>query len=313
MNDNYRSFFIEYDYYSGGMVMPDRNFSYENYGFGFNGKPKDDEVKGEANHYDYGARIYDPRLNRWLSLDPLFRDYPSLSGYSAMGNNAVWIVDDDGRKIRIVYLDKEGTLQSYDYRSNLELPNNEYVRSTVKALNHLSLHNVGTADDAKSVIDDLTYSTSNDVFIFDGVSNILETGGVSLTPMNGVNRYLVNWDPAIGALLIDNQFNSTGEKQSPSTILIHELNHAINELKYPGAMQVLADIDDQWYGNLLERYTTTGIETDVAKFFKEGVRTNRFPVKGYITIDPTTTQEAVSTINMGSEIILNKSTSNYSW
>jgi hypothetical protein len=38
------------------------------YRFGFNGKEKDDEVKGEGNNLDFGARIYNSKFRRWLSL-----------------------------------------------------------------------------------------------------------------------------------------------------------------------------------------------------------------------------------------------------
>lgn len=32
---------------------------------------KDNEVKGSGNSLDFGARIYDSRLGKWLSTDPL--------------------------------------------------------------------------------------------------------------------------------------------------------------------------------------------------------------------------------------------------
>jgi RHS repeat-associated protein len=41
------------------------------YRYGFNGKGNDNEVKGIGNQQDYGMRIYDPRLGRFLSVDPL--------------------------------------------------------------------------------------------------------------------------------------------------------------------------------------------------------------------------------------------------
>lgn len=37
------------------------------YRYGFNGKENDNEVKGEGNQQDYGMRIYDPRLGKFLS------------------------------------------------------------------------------------------------------------------------------------------------------------------------------------------------------------------------------------------------------
>ncbi len=52
------------------------------YRFSFNGKEKDDETYGGSNEYDYGDRIYNPRLGRWLSLDPLIAKYAYLSPYN---------------------------------------------------------------------------------------------------------------------------------------------------------------------------------------------------------------------------------------
>jgi RHS repeat-associated protein len=69
------------------------------YRYGFNSMEKDNEIKVNGGSYDFGARIYDSRLGRWLSLDPLMAEYTSLSPYTGLGNNPVIIVDPDGRKI----------------------------------------------------------------------------------------------------------------------------------------------------------------------------------------------------------------------
>ena len=63
------------DYYAFGMQMPGRKLS-GGYRYGFNGKENDNEVKGEGNQQDYGFRFYDPRVGRFLSLDPLQKNYP---------------------------------------------------------------------------------------------------------------------------------------------------------------------------------------------------------------------------------------------
>ncbi len=70
--------------------------------FGFNGKEKDNEVKGVGNSYDFGARIHDPRLGRWLSLDPLMKKYPDLSPYCFVANTPIGAKDADGRDIIIL-------------------------------------------------------------------------------------------------------------------------------------------------------------------------------------------------------------------
>ena len=88
----------EKDYYPVGMVMPERNFSYENYAFGFNGMLKDDEVKGSGNSYDFDARMFDTRIARWLSIDPKSSKYPDWSPYIFTFNNPVNFIDPDGQE-----------------------------------------------------------------------------------------------------------------------------------------------------------------------------------------------------------------------
>jgi RHS repeat-associated protein len=86
------------DYFPFGMKMPGRIFvaSGTNYRFGFNGKENDNEVKGEGNQQDYGLRIYDPRLGRFLSVDPLTMSYPWYTPYQFAGNKPIWATDVDG-------------------------------------------------------------------------------------------------------------------------------------------------------------------------------------------------------------------------
>jgi len=87
------------DYTPFGMQMIGRgkNAVSGEYRFGFNGKEKDDEVKGTGNSLDYGARIYDPRIGRWLSLDPERDKYPSWSAYSFSIDNPIKYTDKGGR------------------------------------------------------------------------------------------------------------------------------------------------------------------------------------------------------------------------
>ena len=59
--------------------------------------PKDDEVKGEGNSLDFGARIYDSRVARWLSVDPLASSYPGWPPYVFAMNNPIAFIDPDGR------------------------------------------------------------------------------------------------------------------------------------------------------------------------------------------------------------------------
>ena len=86
------------DYYPFGSQMPGRKYSQlnSNYRYGFNGKENDNEVKGEGNQQDYGLRIYDPRLGRFLSVDPLSAEYPWNSTYAFAENDVIRSIDLEG-------------------------------------------------------------------------------------------------------------------------------------------------------------------------------------------------------------------------
>jgi RHS repeat-associated protein len=82
------------DYYPFGAPMAGRGYSSETYRFGFNGK----ELDLEAQTQDYGFRIYDPRLGRFLSVDPLGGDAPNWSSYAAFADNPLYYIDPNGKK-----------------------------------------------------------------------------------------------------------------------------------------------------------------------------------------------------------------------
>jgi len=84
------------DYYAFGMQMPGRNFIGRTYRYGFNGKENDNDVKGDGNQQDYGFRIYDPRIGKFLSIDPLTKKYPELTPYQFASNTPLQAIDIDG-------------------------------------------------------------------------------------------------------------------------------------------------------------------------------------------------------------------------
>jgi len=77
------------------MQMPGRKLS-GGYRYGFNGKENDNEVKGESNQIDYGWRVHDPRIGRFLSTDPISKDYPELTPYQYASNTPIQAIYLDG-------------------------------------------------------------------------------------------------------------------------------------------------------------------------------------------------------------------------
>jgi RHS repeat-associated protein len=83
------------DYYVFG--APQTGRAGGEYRYGFNGKENDKEVKGiEGSHQDYGMRMYDPRVGRFFSADPLKISYPYYTPYQFAGNDPINYIDLDG-------------------------------------------------------------------------------------------------------------------------------------------------------------------------------------------------------------------------
>ena len=86
------------EYYPFGMVMPGRDSSTMNYRYGFQGMEQDDNHKGNGNSYTTEFRQYDPRVGRWLSVDPMEEKFPMLNPYTAFSNNPINKIDPLGNE-----------------------------------------------------------------------------------------------------------------------------------------------------------------------------------------------------------------------
>jgi RHS repeat-associated protein len=97
--------------------MPNRTYTNttlsgtNGYRFGFNGKELDKSGEwGSLTHYDYGFRIYNPSIGKFLSVDPLTRGYPELTPYQFASNSPNANSDIVGleAKLEIYTIDKKG-------------------------------------------------------------------------------------------------------------------------------------------------------------------------------------------------------------
>lgn len=87
------------DYSPFGVTLQGRNFTAsggDGFRFGFQGQEMDDEVKGVKNSYTTEFRQYDPRIGRWLTIDPLFKNFPWQSPYVSYDNNPLVLTDKKG-------------------------------------------------------------------------------------------------------------------------------------------------------------------------------------------------------------------------
>ena len=133
------------DYSPFGAPLAGRSYTAPNsdYRFGFNGKELDkgDEgMGGGGSTYDYGFRIYNAQLGRFLSVDPLSRSYPWYTPYQFAGNTPINAIDLD---VLEEYFTHEYTLKNsfgieflyrVDYKTVLETSKVDFTKNTVAVM-----------------------------------------------------------------------------------------------------------------------------------------------------------------------------------
>jgi len=191
------------------------------YRFGFNGMEKDNQIKGVGNSLDFGARIYDSRLGRWMSLDPLAQKYPDLSPYNFVENSPIIFIDPDGKKIIVHYVDGDGNAQSIEYKPGVGyVGDNEFVKNVFASLDEAALSSGGRKTILKVV--------NNKV-----ITNIRE---IDETDPKGPTGPVTWWDKNTKEVEIRWNINkgeqvslggvASGKIYSAGRLLFHEVIHA---------------------------------------------------------------------------------------
>ena len=193
------------DYYGFGQEEEGRNFNSKASRYGFNGKMKDNEVEGEGDVYDYGARMLDVRLGRFLSVDPLTGQYPFYTPYQYAGNKPIQCIDLDGLEdvdYRVLSISENGTaIVQVNVTANTTSRSNGGV---------LMVHNLGDGSVKTSTKSDLL----NQVLGINSPNasgqnpNIVEGIGGTFTPKDGSSEYYLS--------LKATDISATGVKINPS-------------------------------------------------------------------------------------------------
>lgn len=66
------------------------------YNYGYNGQLKVNEWAGVGNHLEFKERGYDPRIGRFICVDPITQQYPWYTPYQFAGNTPIWAKDLEG-------------------------------------------------------------------------------------------------------------------------------------------------------------------------------------------------------------------------
>jgi RHS repeat-associated protein len=95
---------------------------------------KDDEFTGvTGSHLNFGARIYDSRVGRFLSIDPLIRDYPMLTPYQLARNNPILRLDPTGMWDVTVHVYNDREKHGYGVAIVTDRSGNEVYRFDIRA------------------------------------------------------------------------------------------------------------------------------------------------------------------------------------
>jgi RHS repeat-associated protein len=239
------------------MLMPGRQLS-SGYRFGFNGMEMDDEVKGVGSSYNTFFRIYDSRLGRWLSIDPIKQ--AAWSPYKAMGNNPLIYTDQNGDcefcKEYIAGFKKGSLSVINSYKELLTNPQATYVKhieaqvaQMQNAVNHYS-------ENPRELIRDLFNGDfSKEVLGYDIREFILEPGSLDKKSREAAKEFTESME-----LISQGNFDKLGEKHGENFTNLAILFLTDRLLREGG--KVAQEIK-------LSRITTEGVsavETHLAQF-----------------------------------------------
>ena len=161
------------------MALPGRSFNAGNssYKYGFNGKEDDKDISPGGQ--DYGMRIYDKRVCRFLSVDPITKDYPELTPYQFASDEPLSNIDLDGlekanaTKSKLWGSDYTGFIQNATPEQREEHPIKAFIKDFSADI--LNVIGPGQVDNNIATLNDKNAST------FDKVVAVFDLG-FSLEP-----------------------------------------------------------------------------------------------------------------------------------
>lgn len=268
---------------------------------------KDDEIKSAGNSYDFGARIYNPRVGRWLAVDVMATKYPEIAPYVFVANSPLIYIDPDGKKIMVTLANGS----TVEYKPGIQPSNNDaFLLQVHEAVTYVM------KNDPNNTFQSLSTSTET--------VTILSTTGDSKFSCIPTGNELINetilWNPDMGIIGVGNDLTPLTTAISPSTILLHEAGHAQRAIGVDTQEEIESwnsdrvQIPGDLYTNKEEKRVIQNIEAPYVQAansnnttYKEGwfyigevqvVRTNhlmeKYDTKGVNTIAPKDESKVIS-------------------
>lgn len=284
------------DYYPFGMVAPGRSYSAASgYRYGFNSYEVTNEIYGNNNFIDFGERMFEPRLSRFISIDPLQMKYPWQSVYVFAENNPIVLIDergmgaDDPKEVRATASTqnvRNTTMIAFDWKTNtekLENPNywNDGTRYYGPQPEPELKMNITTSTSTSSLIYKFPTAASinkwNDQHD-ESNDNAGTIAGLTATTIGLVFEINPILDAAIG-VLVDELVDNSGE---------------LNKVNFNPGYSIVVESSIKTIRSTSTRTNTNGISysAQVKVVDAEGVVVfQRNGASGFLSLDPNTYEE----------------------
>ncbi len=227
------------DYSPFGVTLSGRNLSKagaDDFRYGYNNMEADDEIKGSGNSYDFGARMLDPRIGRWLTIDSEFKKYAGINPYHFVFDSPMIFKDPDGKDAVITV---DPTNHTVTLSATVYLYGNASEKSA--SLYNKAFADLNTTRKVKDANDpNITWTVKIDFnYIYDETIATALDKGESVSIPEGANKMNVtNATYTIGEAV---QGHNSASSDASTHSVIHETGH-------------MAGFDDRYIGAPYEPY-----------------------------------------------------------
>ena len=224
-----------------GMTMPGRSYNAHTSRHGFTGHEKESDLAEGIYTTEY--RLYDARVGRWLSVDPLSMDNAGESPYLYCSGMPMTYFDPDGRQFVPGVTSTGKTTSENDFMVLMD------------GINILTEQGGEFAEKLKELRDD----PNVEICLFMDMSHSGDNKFGFHSGYYGTRPFVI-WDPETAAI------TDKGYILSPIVLFAHELQHAYDKIKRNSFYWKYKDGSTDLTKQGLET-SAVKTETDVAKLF----------------------------------------------